>query len=164
MENPPIRIIRGLCHAGPRPSFDRLIRSESDLQEKFKYITRNPWDARIAKEGEDYRWVWYPGSYKSEGFAASCREQQAGSLCSPDHTLSPREPQVIVGTHALLYDTVSFSNLGLIVIDEQHKFGVAQRARLTAREPAPDVLVMTATPIPRTLTMTVYGDLDVSVI
>jgi ATP-dependent DNA helicase RecG len=71
---------------------------------------------------------------------------------------------VIIGTHALLYDTVSFSNLGLVVIDEQHKFGVAQRARLTTREPAPDVLVMTATPIPRTLTMTVYGDLDVSII
>ncbi len=73
-------------------------------------------------------------------------------------------PPVIVGTHALLYDSVSFENLGLVVIDEQHKFGVAQRARLTAREPAPDVLVMTATPIPRTLTMTAYGDLDVSVI
>ncbi len=71
---------------------------------------------------------------------------------------------VIIGTHALLYESVSFSNLGLVVIDEQHKFGVAQRARLTAREPAPDVLVMTATPIPRTLTMTVYGDLDVSII
>ena len=71
---------------------------------------------------------------------------------------------VMIGTHALLYDTVSFSNLGLVVIDEQHKFGVAQRARLTAREPAPDTLVMTATPIPRTLTMTVYGDLDVSII
>jgi ATP-dependent DNA helicase RecG len=71
---------------------------------------------------------------------------------------------VIIGTHALLYENVSFSNLGLVVIDEQHKFGVAQRARLTAREPAPDVLVMTATPIPRTLTMTVYGDLDVSII
>ncbi len=70
--------------------------------------------------------------------------------------------QVIIGTHALLYETVSFSNLGLVVIDEQHKFGVAQRARLTSREPAPDVLVMTATPIPRTLTMTIYGDLDVS--
>ncbi len=72
--------------------------------------------------------------------------------------------QIIVGTHALLYESVSFSNLGLAVIDEQHKFGVAQRARLTAREPAPDVLVMTATPIPRTLTMTIYGDLDVSTI
>jgi ATP-dependent DNA helicase RecG len=74
------------------------------------------------------------------------------------------DPQIIIGTHALLYEGVSFSNLGLAVIDEQHKFGVAQRARLTAREPAPDVLVMTATPIPRTLTMTLYGDLDVSMI
>ena len=71
---------------------------------------------------------------------------------------------VIIGTHALLYEKVSFSNLGLVVIDEQHKFGVAQRALLTSREPAPDVLVMTATPIPRTITMTVYGDLDVSML
>ncbi len=74
------------------------------------------------------------------------------------------QPHLIVGTHALLYQGVAFSNLGLVVIDEQHKFGVAQRARLTEREPVPDVLVMTATPIPRTLTMTVYGDLDVSII
>jgi ATP-dependent DNA helicase RecG len=73
-------------------------------------------------------------------------------------------PDIIIGTHALLYEGVSFEKLGIAVIDEQHKFGVSQRARLTAREPAPDVLVMTATPIPRTLTMTVYGDLDVSVI
>lgn len=71
---------------------------------------------------------------------------------------------VIIGTHALLYEKVSFSKLGFVVIDEQHKFGVAQRARLTSREPAPDVLVMTATPIPRTITMTVYGDLDVSIL
>ena len=76
----------------------------------------------------------------------------------------PESPQILVGTHALLYEGVPFENLGLAVIDEQHKFGVSQRARLTAREPAPDVLVMTATPIPRTLTMTVFGDLDVSVI
>ena len=73
-------------------------------------------------------------------------------------------PQIIVGTHALLYESVLFPNLGLVIIDEQHKFGVAQRARLTERQPPPDVLVMTATPIPRTLTMTVYGDLDVSMI
>jgi ATP-dependent DNA helicase RecG len=59
---------------------------------------------------------------------------------------------------------VNFTHLGLAVIDEQHKFGVAQRAKLTSREPAPDVLVMTATPIPRTLTMTIYGDLEISTI
>jgi ATP-dependent DNA helicase RecG len=90
------------------------------------------------------------------------RQEESGTLFS----LGSQEnaPHIIVGTHALLYEGVSFENLGLAVIDEQHKFGVSQRARLTAREPAPDVLVMTATPIPRTLTMTVYGDLDVSVI
>jgi RecG-like helicase/REP element-mobilizing transposase RayT len=147
-------------------SFDRVIRSENDLREKFLYITRNPWKTGVAKPREDYRWVWYAGSRNAQEFAAGCREQQAGSLCSPEPERAPAcdEPQIVVGTHALLYEGVSFSNLGLAVIDEQHKFGVAQRARLTAREPAPDVLVMTATPIPRTLTMTIYGDLDVSTI
>ncbi len=72
------------------------------------------------------------------------------------------EPQIMIGTHALLYEGVKFSRLGLAVIDEQHKFGVMQRARLLEQAAAPDVLVMTATPIPRTLTMTFYGDLDVS--
>lgn len=71
---------------------------------------------------------------------------------------------VIVGTHALLYDDEPFAKLGLVVIDEQHKFGVLQRAKLVQRVPVPDLLVMTATPIPRTLAMTVYGDLDISVL
>jgi ATP-dependent DNA helicase RecG len=70
---------------------------------------------------------------------------------------------VIVGTHALLYDDY-FDRLGLVVVDEQHKFGVTQRGALLRRVPVPDLLVMTATPIPRTLAMTVYGDLDVSVL
>jgi ATP-dependent DNA helicase RecG len=73
-------------------------------------------------------------------------------------------PQIVIGTHALLFDDELFHDLGLIVIDEQHKFGVAQRAALIRRGTVPDVLVMTATPIPRTLAMTVYGDLDVSVL
>ncbi len=73
-------------------------------------------------------------------------------------------PQIIIGTHALLYDSVPFEDLGLVVIDEQHKFGVAQRASLIRQGVVPDVLVMTATPIPRTLTMTIYGDLDVSLL
>src|SRR4029450_8005193 len=67
-----------------------------------------------------------------------------------------------VGTHAIIQEAVSFKNLGLAVIDEQHRFGVMQRAELRARGMNPDVLVMTATPIPRSLAMTVYGHLDVS--
>lgn len=69
-----------------------------------------------------------------------------------------------IGTHALIQESVAFNRLGLVVIDEQHRFGVLQRAELRARGFNPDVLVMTATPIPRSLAMTVYGDLDVSVI
>ena len=71
---------------------------------------------------------------------------------------------LIIGTHALLEEAVKFKNLGLIVIDEQHKFGVGQRALLPAKGLNPDVLIMTATPIPRTLAITLYGDLDISVI
>ncbi len=72
---------------------------------------------------------------------------------------------ILVGTHAVLEDPVKFRNLGLAIIDEQHRFGVAQRARLWAKNSCPPhILVMTATPIPRTLAMTVYGDLDISII
>jgi ATP-dependent DNA helicase RecG len=71
---------------------------------------------------------------------------------------------IVVGTHAIIQEAVEFKNLGLAVIDEQHKFGVAQRAILRRKGHNPHVLIMTATPIPRTLALTVYGDLDISTI
>lgn len=79
--------------------------------------------------------------------------------------LARGEIHMLIGTHALLEERVQFDNLGLVVIDEQHRFGVEQRARMwTKNSRPPHILVMTATPIPRTLAMTLYGDLDVSVI
>jgi ATP-dependent DNA helicase RecG len=75
-----------------------------------------------------------------------------------------KNPSALIGTHALLHDEEAMAQAGLVVIDEQHKFGVLQRARLAALASAPDVLVMTATPIPRTLAQTVYGDLNLSII
>jgi len=79
-------------------------------------------------------------------------------------TIARGEVDIVVGTHALIQEAVEFKNLSLAVIDEQHRFGVLQRAGLRRRGLNPDVLVMTATPIPRSLAMTLYGDLDVSVI
>jgi ATP-dependent DNA helicase RecG len=78
--------------------------------------------------------------------------------------LAAGELPVAVGTHALVQEGVEFRRLGLAVVDEQHRFGVAQRARLREKGEHPDLLVMTATPIPRTLALTLYGDLDVSVL
>ncbi|MCK4607287.1 MAG: ATP-dependent DNA helicase RecG [candidate division Zixibacteria bacterium] len=80
------------------------------------------------------------------------------------HQCAEGNIHVLFGTHALIYDYVKFANLGLVVIDEQHRFGVQQRDKLHAKGDNPDLLVMTATPIPRTLALTLYGDLDISTV
>jgi ATP-dependent DNA helicase RecG len=89
---------------------------------------------------------------------------RTGTRQEASHIELQGESQVVIGTHALLYDADQFQRLGLVVIDEQHKFGVLQRSKLLERRPVPDLLVMSATPIPRTLAMTVYGDLEVSIL
>lgn len=136
-----------------RESFDRLMRSDREADEKYDYILKNPIRANIIRPEEDYPWNWT----QETALLRDAKEHTRGAR-------APAPPHILIGTHALLYDSVEFANLGLVVIDEQHKFGVLQRARLISRRPTPDVLVMTATPIPRTLTLTAYGDLDVSIL
>src|SRR5687767_12056648 len=99
--------------------------------------------------------------YRVELLTGSVRSAEKRRLLTALHE---GEINAVIGTQALIQEGVSFARLGLVVIDEQHRFGVMQRAELRARGFNPDVLVMTATPIPRSLAMTVYGDLDVSVI
>ncbi len=99
--------------------------------------------------------------YRIELLTGSLRSAEKRRL---QQALKDGEINAAIGTQALIQEGVSFARLGLVIIDEQHRFGVMQRAELRARGLNPDVLVMTATPIPRSLAMTVYGDLDVSVI
>ncbi|MBS4536098.1 ATP-dependent DNA helicase RecG [Clostridium sp. D2Q-14] len=103
-----------------------------------------------------------------EFFGIRC-ELLVGSLSSKEKLRILQESKqgnidILVGTHALIEDGVEFKRLGLAITDEQHRFGVRQRAKLSDKGIAPDVLVMTATPIPRTLAMILYGDLDISII
>jgi len=116
--------------------------------------TQHYLSARRTLEKSGYRIVLLTGSMDE----ASKRE--ARRLIAHGHA------QLVIGTHALLEDKVQYAKLGLVIIDEQHRFGVMQRMRLMKKNDAaqPDVLVMTATPIPRTLALTLYGDLDLSVI
>jgi ATP-dependent DNA helicase RecG len=138
-----------------------LMAVESGYQAAFMAPTQI-----LAEQHYDVLRRWLEPLGVRMGLQTAARREESGPLplFRGVGDAAREQGQIVVGTHALLYDRVSFANLGLVVIDEQHKFGVAQRAQLSAREPAPDVLVMTATPIPRTLTMTIYGDLDVSTI
>jgi ATP-dependent DNA helicase RecG len=99
--------------------------------------------------------------YRVELLTGSLRAAEKRHL---QNALKEGEIHACIGTQAMIQEAVAFEKLGLVVIDEQHRFGVMQRAELRARGLNPDVLVMTATPIPRSLAMTVYGDLDVSII
>ncbi|NWF82874.1 MAG: ATP-dependent DNA helicase RecG [Bryobacteraceae bacterium] len=105
--------------------------------------------------------VFKPLNYRVVQLAGSMTKKEKESV---KRAIATGYAQVVVGTHALIEEDVEFDRLGLCIIDEQHRFGVLQRQKLQKKGVTPDVLVMTATPIPRTLALTIYGDLDVSVI
>jgi|Deesub1362A_J573_1020465.scaffolds.fasta_scaffold00375_12 ATP-dependent DNA helicase RecG len=99
-----------------------------------------------------------------EGLGLNVVMLTSGTKDKPLEEIQRGDAHIVIGTHALIQERVRFNRLGLTIIDEQHKFGVIQRASLRRKGVNPDVLVMTATPIPRTLALTLYGDLDISVI
>ena len=133
----------------------------------------------LAVEGGCQAALMAPTEILAEQHAARIREFLAGLPCAVEILVGSAtgrrraeararvaggEARVVVGTHALIQEGVEFDALGLVVIDEQHRFGVRQRLALAERDPAPDVLVMSATPIPRSLAMALHGDLDISTI
>ena len=133
----------------------------------------------LAVEGGHQAALMAPTELLAEQHAARVRELLAGLPCGVELVtgsatrrrrdeararVAGGEARVVIGTHALIQEGVEFDALGLVVVDEQHRFGVRQRLALAERDPAPDVLVMSATPIPRSLAMALHGDLDLSVI
>lgn len=120
-----------------------------------------PTEILAAQHARNLQTLLLPHGVRVEWLSASVPAAQARSA---RERIAAGQSRMIVGTHALLGEKVHFANLGLVVIDEQHRFGVVQRADLVAKGQTPDVLVMSATPIPRTLALVMYGDLDVSVL
>ena len=98
---------------------------------------------------------------KSELLVGSLTKKQKEKVLEK---VKNQEVDILIGTHALIEDKVEFKNLGIVITDEQHRFGVRQRGRLSNKGDSPDIIVMTATPIPRTLALILYGDLDISII
>ncbi len=115
----------------------------------------------LAEQHYDTLRKFFGDSLHIELLTGSCKKKEKERIKT---ALSLGEVSVVVGTHALLVDDVEFSNLALVITDEQHRFGVAQRRRLADKGEHPHTLVMSATPIPRTLALIIYGDLDISVI
>lgn len=132
------------------------------LDNGFQACMMAPTEILANQHYETIRELLYGMDLRIELLTGSIRGKRREAILSG---LLTGDVHILIGTHAVLEDTVNFASLGLVVIDEQHRFGVAQRARLwTKNVQPPHILVMTATPIPRTLAMTLYGDLDVSVI
>ncbi len=120
-----------------------------------------PTEILASQHYESFKHTLESFDIKSELLVGSLTKKQKEKVLDK---IKNQEVDILIGTHALIEDKVEFNKLGMVITDEQHRFGVRQRARLSNKGKSPDILVMTATPIPRTLALILYGDLDVSII
>jgi ATP-dependent DNA helicase RecG len=131
------------------------------MENGYQTALMAPTEILAEQHARNAKRIFADSPYRAELLTGSLRAAEKRKV---QKEIANGEIQAVIGTHAVIQDAVEFERLGLAVVDEQHRFGVMQRAELRARGFNPDILVMTATPIPRSLAMTVYGDLDVSVI
>lgn len=120
-----------------------------------------PTEILASQHYDSFKEILESFNIKSELLVGSLTKKQKEKVLQK---VKNQEIDILIGTHALIEDKVEFKNLGMVITDEQHRFGVRQRGRLSNKGDIPDILVMTATPIPRTLALILYGDLDISII
>jgi ATP-dependent DNA helicase RecG len=131
------------------------------IENGYQVALMAPTEILAAQHFLSARRVFHAGGYQVDLLVSGQKRAERESTLA---RVESGETQILVGTHALIEKTVKFRRLGLVIVDEQHRFGVLQRKRLIEKGASPHVLVMTATPIPRTLALTLYGDLDLSVV
>jgi ATP-dependent DNA helicase RecG len=153
------RLLQG--DVGSGKTIVALIAMLATMENGYQTALMAPTEILAEQHSRNIKRMLAKSPYRVELLTGSLRAAEKRKL---QVELAAGDIHACIGTQAIIQEAVSFKNLGLAVIDEQHRFGVMQRAELRARGFNPDVLVMTATPIPRSLTMTIYGDLDVSVI
>ncbi|MBK8305277.1 MAG: ATP-dependent DNA helicase RecG, partial [Chloracidobacterium sp.] len=153
------RLIQG--DVGSGKTIDAFLAIFAAMENGYQAALMAPTEILAEQHFRNAQKIFADSGYRVELLIGSTKAAPKRKI---QEALAAGEIDLIIGTHAIIQDAVRFSKLGLAVIDEQHRFGVLQRAQLMALGFNPDVLVMTATPIPRSLAMTVYGDLDVSII
>lgn len=153
------RLVQG--DVGSGKTIVALLAMLAAMENGYQTALMAPTEILAEQHARNFKKLLAETGFRTELLIGSLRVREKRAV---QEGLANGEIHAIVGTHAIIQDAVEFEKLGLAIIDEQHRFGVLQRAELRSRGYNPDILVMTATPIPRSLAMTVYGDLEVSVI
>ena len=161
MESPKImnRLLQG--DVGSGKTIVSIIAAYKAVKSGYQMTIMAPTSILATQHFESYKQILEPLGIKCELLIGSTTKKNKERILEE---LKNGKIDVLIGTHAILEDNVEFANLGLVVTDEQHRFGVRQRSVIANKGKNPDVLVMTATPIPRTLALILYGDLDISII